>query len=112
MGGCGRGSGVAATGGGRRPLAAQASEQVGRRGGEKKGKRKLKLENLQKSPILSYVSSFDRFSVPRQTRISAHCNEFSQSRWFFAISRNSGGFAYFPHKCGGFLELPRVTCTY
>jgi hypothetical protein len=38
-------------------------------------------------------------------QISAHCNEFSQNWWFFAISRNSGGFAYFPHKCGGFLEL-------
>jgi hypothetical protein len=24
---------------------------------------------------------------------------------FFAISPNSDGFAYFPHKCGGFLEL-------
>jgi hypothetical protein len=34
--------------------------------GEKKGKGKLELENLQKSPILSYVSSFNRFSVPRR----------------------------------------------
>jgi hypothetical protein len=33
---------------------------------KKKEKEKLKLENLQKSSILSYVSSFDRFSVPRQ----------------------------------------------
>jgi hypothetical protein len=40
-----------------------------------------------------------------KTRISAHCNEFSQNRCFFAISPNSGGFAYFPHKCGDFLEL-------
>jgi hypothetical protein len=24
---------------------------------------------------------------------------------FFAILLNSGGIAYFPHKCGGFLEL-------
>jgi hypothetical protein len=37
--------------------------------------------------------------------ISAHCNEFSQNRWFFAISPNSGGFAYFPHKCGGFFGI-------
>jgi hypothetical protein len=81
---------------------------------KKKEKRKLKLENLQKNPILSYVSSVDQFSVGPmseivfsrlKTRISAHCNEFSQNRWFFTISRNSGGFAYFPHKCGGFLEL-------
>jgi hypothetical protein len=44
-----------------------------------------------------------------KTRISAHCNEFSQNWWFFAISPNVGGFAYFPHKCGGFLELTRMT---
>jgi hypothetical protein len=37
--------------------------------------------------------------------VSAHCNKFSQNRWFFAILPNSGGFANFPHKCGGFLEL-------
>jgi hypothetical protein len=40
-----------------------------------------------------------------KTRISAHCNKFLQDRWFFAISPNSGGFAYFPRKCGSFLEL-------
>jgi hypothetical protein len=40
-----------------------------------------------------------------KTRISAHCNEFAQNRLFFAISPNSGGFKYFPRKCGGFLEL-------
>jgi hypothetical protein len=40
-----------------------------------------------------------------KTRISAYCNEFSQNRWFFAILPNSGGFANFPHKCDGFLEL-------
>jgi hypothetical protein len=37
--------------------------------------------------------------------ISAYCNEFAQNRWFFAISPNSGGSKYFPHKCGGYLEL-------
>jgi hypothetical protein len=41
------------------------------------------------------------------SKISAHCHEFSQNRWFFAILPNSGGFANFPHKCGGFLELTR-----
>jgi hypothetical protein len=40
-----------------------------------------------------------------KTRISAYWNEFTQNRWFFAILRNTGGFAYFPHKYGGFLEL-------
>jgi hypothetical protein len=40
-----------------------------------------------------------------KTWISAYCNEFLQNWWFFVISRNSGGFAYFPHKCDGFLEL-------
>jgi hypothetical protein len=40
-----------------------------------------------------------------KSRISAHWNEFAQNRWIFAISRNTGGFAYFLHKCGGFLEL-------
>jgi hypothetical protein len=39
--------------------------------------------------------------------ISADWNQFAQYQWFFAISSNSGGFAYFPHKCGGFLELTR-----
>jgi hypothetical protein len=43
-----------------------------------------------------------------KTRISAHCNKFSQNRWFFAILPNSGGFPNFPHKCDGFLELTRV----
>jgi hypothetical protein len=28
-----------------------------------------------------------------------------QNWWFFAILPNSGGSKYFPHKCGGFLEL-------
>jgi hypothetical protein len=37
--------------------------------------------------------------------INAYWNEFAQNRWIFAISRNTGGFAYFPHKYGGFLEL-------
>jgi hypothetical protein len=37
--------------------------------------------------------------------ISAHWNEFVQNRWIFAISRNTIGFVYFRHKCGGFLEL-------
>jgi hypothetical protein len=44
-----------------------------------------------------------------KARISTHCNEFSQNRWFFAILPNSGGFKYFPHKCGGFLELTLKT---
>jgi hypothetical protein len=44
-----------------------------------------------------------------KTRISAHCNKFSQNRWFFANLPNSGGFANFPHKCGGFLELTRYS---
>jgi hypothetical protein len=37
--------------------------------------------------------------------ISAHWNEFTQNRCFFAISLNTGGSKYFPRKCGGFLEL-------
>jgi hypothetical protein len=41
-------------------------------------------------------------------RISAHCNEFPQNRWIFAILPNTGGSKYFPHKCGGFLELTRA----
>jgi hypothetical protein len=41
-------------------------------------------------------------------RISAHWNQFTQKRWFFAISMNTGGSKYFPRKCGGFLELTRA----
>jgi hypothetical protein len=33
-----------------------------------------------------------------KTRISAHWNESPQNWCFFAISRNIGGFAYFPLK--------------
>jgi hypothetical protein len=40
-----------------------------------------------------------------KTRISAHWNKFAQNWWFFAISPNTGCFANFPLKCGGFLEL-------
>jgi hypothetical protein len=41
-------------------------------------------------------------------RISEYWNESPQNRWFFAISHNIGGFAYFPLKCGGFLEFSRA----
>jgi hypothetical protein len=34
----------------------------------------------------------------------------SSNRWFFAILRNIGGFAYFPLKCGGFLEFSHGQC--
>jgi hypothetical protein len=35
---------------------------------EKKRKKKIEIEKFtKKSPILSYVSSFDRFSVPHQS---------------------------------------------
>jgi hypothetical protein len=36
---------------------------------------------------------------------SAHWNESPQNWWIFAISPNTGGSKYFPHKCGGFLKL-------
>jgi hypothetical protein len=42
---------------------------------KKRKKEKLKLENLQKNPILSYDSSFDRFSVPRQPDNGARCQK-------------------------------------
>jgi hypothetical protein len=47
--------------------------------------------------------------VKFNSRINAHWNEFAQNRWIFAISRNIDGFAYFPHKCGGFLKLTQIT---
>jgi hypothetical protein len=40
--------------------------------------------------------------------ISAHWNQFAQKLSFLAISPNSGGFAYFLHKCGGILELTLI----
>jgi hypothetical protein len=58
MGGCERGSAVAVTGAGQRPLAARASEQAGRRGGfiwgrwRKKGKKKIEIGKFTKK-ILS-----------------------------------------------------------
>jgi hypothetical protein len=39
--------------------------------------------------------------------ISAHWNEFTQNRWFFAISSNTDGSKYFTRKCDDFLELTR-----
>jgi hypothetical protein len=91
---------------------------------QKNEKKKLNRKIYKKNPILNSVSSFDRFSVPHQpdngphqseiglsrvkTRISAHWNKFAQNWWFFAISPNTGCFANFPLKCGGFLELTRL----
>jgi hypothetical protein len=40
-----------------------------------------------------------------KTKISAHCNESPQNRWIFTISPNTGGYKYFPHKCGGFFGI-------
>jgi hypothetical protein len=40
-----------------------------------------------------------------KTQINTHCAKFLQNQWFFTLSPNTGGFAYSPHKCGGFLEL-------
>jgi hypothetical protein len=37
--------------------------------------------------------------------ISAHWNEFTQNRWFFAISSNTGGSKYFTPKCDGFFGI-------
>jgi hypothetical protein len=72
-------------------------------------------ENLQKKPYLKSATSPGQWGPMSEivlsrlkTRISAHCNKFSQDRWIFAISLNSGGFAYFPRKCGGFFGINSI----
>jgi hypothetical protein len=96
--------------------------------GKKKDLSSGPLQNLQKKTLIVrsvYFFYFDFIHVvPRlsdsgvylseivligfNSTISAYWNEFAQNRWIFTISRNTGGFAYFPHKCGGFLELTHV----
>jgi hypothetical protein len=53
-------------------------------------------------PLLSEI-----MLIHLSSTISAYWNKFVQNRWFFAISPNTGCFANFRRKCGGFLELTR-----
>jgi hypothetical protein len=39
------------------------------------------------------------------SKINTHWNESPQNWWIFVILPNTSGSKYFPHKCGGFLEL-------
>jgi hypothetical protein len=90
--------------------------------GKKKDLTSGPLQNLQKIIIVRSIYFFyldfihvdygvylsEIVLVGFNLTISAHWNEFAQNRWIFAISRNTGGFAYFSHKCGSFLKLTPV----